>query len=307
MLLDLLETDSDGRSDHGGSSLSSSLRRTDSTTKRTLDPWLARFRVRVDHLNNRWNNIRLRVLTLRSRLESSSLCNTTTTCPVPNTTAHTTPSASLYSVNGGISSTEDPISSMTTFNAAVSERSSQLTLSLRELVEWIIKRQTEFDQKQQRQQQLQSQQQHQNVPLDVANVLQQKTALVQLRNQLMEKRPIIDSSLLACHNFLRRVSVKRAQDVQYSKLAAKLPSSTSMTSSIAGYVGDDPQRLQHVLAQKHSELAEVEINVSREMNKLLELWHSIQTMVEMRLQRLDEAHLVSWPHFNFPFRNLYNL
>lgn len=297
MLLDLLETDTDARSANQPPpppQSSSSLRRNDSANKRTLDPWLARFRIRVEHLNNRWNNVRLRVLTLRSRLESSSLCISNTTTPAPPPMA-TTPSASLYSVNGGGSVADDPINTMATFNSVVSERASQLSLSLRELIEWIIKRQTEFEQKQQRQQQIQSQQLSQNVPLDIANVVQQKSALVQLRSQLMEKRPVIDSSLLACHHFLRRVSVKRAQDVQYAKLASKMPTSSSMSSSIASYTGgvDDPQRRQFILAQKRCELNEIEMSVSREMNKLLELWHSIQAMVEMRLHRLDEAHLVS--------------
>lgn len=137
-----------------------------------------------------------------------------------------------------------------------------------------------------------------HVPLDVANVMQQKSSLLQLRTQLTDKRPIIDSSLLACHNLLRRLAIKRAQDVQQ----ARLPPSASMASSIAGSVAGsesayDPLRVHQIRAAKRQELANLEATISREMQRLLEVWNSLQVNVEMRLQRLDDAHLVSVPYY----------
>lgn len=124
--------------------------------------------------------------------------------------------------------------------------------------------------------------------------MQQKSSLLQLRSQLTDKRPIIDSSLLACHNLLRRLAIKRAQDVQQ----ARLPPSASMASSIAGSVAGsesayDPLRVHQIRAAKRQELANLEATISREMQRLLEVWNNLQVNVEMRLQRLDDAHLVS--------------
>ncbi|OTF72553.1 hypothetical protein BLA29_002901, partial [Euroglyphus maynei] len=176
--------------------------------QQSIDPWLIRFRNRIEQMNGRWNSVRLRVLTLRSRLESSSFVSksTTTTCPVPA-------SASLYSViqnnSCAINDNESMIATANVaYNVAVNERATQLVLSLRELTEWIIKQQMEFQQKQQMPQFPSNdntsdaanpiaRESGENVPLDIANVLQQKSSLLQLRNQLIEKRPIIDSSLLS--------------------------------------------------------------------------------------------------------------
>lgn len=125
--------------------------------------------------------------------------------------------------------------------------------------------------------------------------MQQKSSLLQLRTQLTDKRPIIDSSLLACHNLLRRLAIKRAQDVQQ----ARLPPSASMASSIAGSVTGgsesayDPLRVHQIRAAKRQELANLEATISREMQRLLEVWNNLQVNVEMKLQRLDDAHLVS--------------
>ncbi|KAI2802251.1 hypothetical protein BLOT_010444 [Blomia tropicalis] len=286
--------------------------RTDSVGKRTLDPWLNRFRTRVETLNTRWNSIRLRVLTLRSRLESSSIYSNnslTTTVQRPLTTQSN--SASLYSMTNGYGMTgigrppsamEIDVNSMAAtmaFSSAASERATQLLLSLRELVEWIIKRQTEFESQQIAQQQAQLQHQartNPNVPLDVANVLNQKSSLMQLRVQLADKRPIIDSSLIACHNLLRRLALKRAQDVQQ---AARMSASASIASSIGGNStnqptpsGDyDPIRMNQIRAVKRTELAELENSLTREMQRLLDIWNSLQVDVEMRIQRLDDAHL----------------
>lgn len=177
ILLELLETDSE--SDHATStrdsrSQSNSANNSSSRSeqqKRAVDPWLARFRNRVETLNTRWNSIRLRVLTLRSRLESSSMFASSMTTTVPATPT----SASMYSINGlyGYSGhsiygyhgqsghpqdeTANALAASAAFNSAASERASQLLLSLRELVEWIIKRQTEFETQQQAQQQAQLQ------------------------------------------------------------------------------------------------------------------------------------------------------
>lgn len=180
ILLELLETDSE--SDHATSiresrNQSNSANNNSSSRseqqKRAVDPWLARFRNRVETLNTRWNSIRLRVLTLRSRLESSSMFASSLTTTVPATPT----SASMYSMNGlygysGIGhglygthgqgqhpqdETANSLAASAAFNSAASERASQLLLSLRELVEWIIKRQTEFETQQQAQQQAQLQ------------------------------------------------------------------------------------------------------------------------------------------------------
>ena len=127
-------------------------------------------------------------------------------------------------------------------------------------------------------------------------MLNQKQSLLQLRTQLGDKRAIIDSSLLACHNLLRRLAIKRSQDVAQ----ARLPSSASMASSIAGSVATgitegpyDPVRVQQIRAVKRQELADLEVTISREMQRLLDIWNTLQVEVEMRLQRLDDAHLVS--------------
>ena len=55
----------------------------------------------------------------------------------------------------------------------------------------------------------------------------------------------------------------------------------------------DLNRVQQIRAAKRQDLADVEVTVSREMQRLLEIWNSLQVEVEVRLQRLDDAHLVS--------------
>nr|XP_027202753.1 dystrophin-like [Dermatophagoides pteronyssinus] len=310
--------------------------------QQSIDPWLLKFRNRIEQMNGRWNNVRLRVLTLRSRLESSSFVNksltstltTKTTCPVP--VSYST--VSLYSVinnnqqqnygwnhqNQHQNNDNESIISSTinliAYNNIINERSQQLILSLRELTEWIIKQQMEFQQKQQQQQipiqfsssdhnhhqQQIAKESDEIIPLDIANVLQQKTSLIQLRNQLIEKRPIIDSSLLSCHNFLRRLAVKRAQDVQQQQQQqqrlgnqSRISASTSIASSIAGSTinnnNDQQQQQQQQRKQQQQQngqqIEKLELSLNREMNKLLELWHSVQSTVDIGLQRLDEAHL----------------
>lgn len=286
----------------------------------TTDPWLQKSRNRMDSLNTRWNNVRLRALTLRSRLESSQIYNSVQQQQQNLYGAiGCTPSASVYSMcfNGGVQSSsmfvvdeQAAAANSIVFSSAATERASSLLLSLRELIEWIIVKQTEFETQQQRQQQQQQQQNsdaaaangypghathHGIVPLDMANVMQQKVSLAQLRTQLSNKRPIIDSSLLACHNFLRCLAAKRTQEVQQSRLSGKLANSMSVASiaSTANGGGNDYERLNQVKQRKQAEVVEQEIAISREMQKLLEIWNSLQIEVEMRLQRLDDAHLVS--------------
>lgn len=334
----MLETvQNENEEDNSNNTLGSVRSGSRATKKPQEDSAHAKLKPQMEQLNNRWNSVRLRVLTLRSKLESSqvysraSLTRTTTPLPeemstsISNNNNHApTPSTSYYSVNGGpgvsAAAFEEALTaSAVAFSAAVSDRSSQLMLSLRELTEWIIKRQTEFEQQQSIQQQqllqVQHQQQQQNgqqssalavshaIPLDVANVLQRKAALVQLRVTLDDKRPIIDSTLLACHQFLRRLAVKRNQEIYQTRIVSRLASSNSIASSITGastssqFNGSsnehDPTRLASIRQQKATEIAEYELSLSREMQKLLEIWNSLQIDVEMRLQRLDDAHLVS--------------
>nr|XP_046918764.1 uncharacterized protein LOC124498972 [Dermatophagoides farinae] len=309
-LLENLPTNDSKISATTTASSSSSIGNRQQQQQQSIDPWLIRFRNRVEQTNSRWNSVRLRVLTLRSRLESSSFVSksTTTTCPVP--VSHST--ASLYSViqnnnviTGGGIHNNDNESIMATntaniaYNVVINERATQLVLSLRELTEWIIKRQMEFQQKQQISHYsdggdvVVARESKENVPLDIANVLQQKSSLLQLRNQLIEKRPIIDSSLLSCHNFLRRLGVKRAHDVQRFGGNARMSASASMASSIAGssIINNDQQQQQRRQQQNGQQIEKLEISLNREMNKLLELWHSVQSTVDLGLQRLDEAHL----------------
>ena len=49
--------------------------------------------------------------------------------------------------------------------------------------------------------------------------------------------------------------------------------------------------------QNGQQIEKLELSLNREMNKLLELWHSVQSTVDIGLQRLDEAHLVRFSFF----------
>ena len=73
-----------------------------------------------------------------------------------------------------------------------------------------------------------------------------------------------------------------------------MASSIGGSTITAGAEGPyDLNRVQQIRAAKRQELADVEVTVSREMQRLLEIWNSLQVEVEVRLQRLDDAHLVS--------------
>ena len=98
---------------------------------------------KLDEMNHRWNTLRLKTISLRSRLESNS------------------------------------------------EQWNQLLLSLRELIEWVIRKETELA----------------SQPLiggDVSAIIRQQEEHRALKRQLSDKRPIIDSSLLAGRQYIAR-------------------------------------------------------------------------------------------------------
>lgn len=274
---------------------------------KAIDDFFDFYRNISEKIDNRWQNVRLRVLTLRSRLESNSLINrnTQTVCPVTTVRSNCN---SLYSVPSAITGIAaagpSRFGSFTGINDIYSiagtgayslknappygfvaaERATRLVLSLRELTEWIIKRQTEIEQKHHIIKNVEIHQQTMNRPQNIMSmetdmIFRQKCSFIQLRNQLVEKRPIIDSSLLACHDFLRRLAMKRA--AQETKKSGKgISASASMN---LGMSTND---------QQDQDLEKVEQSLIHEMNKLLELWYKIQQKVDIGIQNLDEAHQV---------------
>jgi hypothetical protein len=105
---------------------------------------------KLEEMNHRWNTLRLKTISLRSRLETSA------------------------------------------------EQWNQLLLSLRELTEWIIKKETE----------LASQP---AIGGDVAAILKQQEEHRNLRRQLDDKRPIIDSSLLAGRQYVAKEGIAHTE------------------------------------------------------------------------------------------------
>ncbi|XP_064473113.1 dystrophin-like isoform X2 [Ornithodoros turicata] len=163
-------------------------------------------RRRLDEMNSRWNNLRMRTMSLRNRLESNA------------------------------------------------EHWNQLLLSLRELTEWVIKKETDLA----------------ALPAiggDVSILAKQQEEQRSFRRQLDDKRPIIESSLLAGRQYI----------------AKEPPLSDTSDSEAKDY--DDSRGYRSTDEQAR----EITRSIRREVKKLSDKWNGFLSHAEQRQKRLDDV------------------
>ncbi|XP_054164235.1 dystrophin-like [Oppia nitens] len=136
------------------------------------------------------------------------------------------------------------------------EECNQLLLSLRELIEWIIKKETELS--------LQP-----AIGGDLAVILRQQDENRTLKRQLDDKRPIIESSLLAGRNFVAK------EDIGHHE---------SSDSEVRDYDGDSRAHTYRV-----GDGIELTRSIRREVSKLSDKWNELLQQTEQRLKRLDDV------------------
>ncbi|KAM7308300.1 dystrophin [Ixodes scapularis] len=163
-------------------------------------------RRKLDEMNSRWNNLRMRTVSLRNRLESNA------------------------------------------------EHWNQLLLSLRELTEWVIKRETELS--------AQS-----AIGGDVATIVKQQEEHRAFRRGVDDKRPIIESSLLAGRQYIAR----------------EPPLSDTSDSEAKDY--DDNRGYRNADEQAR----EITRSIRREVKKLSDNWNGFLSHSDQRQKRLDDV------------------
>ncbi|XP_076373889.1 LOW QUALITY PROTEIN: dystrophin-like [Tachypleus tridentatus] len=166
---------------------------------------------KLEEMNQRWNQLRLKTASIRNQLESHS------------------------------------------------EQWNQLLLSLRELTEWVIKKDTELAAQ---------------PPLggDIASVTKQQDEHKAFCRQLDDKRPVIESNLLAGRQYL-------AKEPQFSD-----------TSDSEGTLPKDPDLIDSRGYRSAEEQArEINQSIRREVRKLAEKWSSLVTRSEQRQKRIEEV------------------
>ncbi|XP_077541931.1 dystrophin isoform X3 [Haemaphysalis longicornis] len=165
-------------------------------------------RRKLDEMNGRWNNLRMRTVSLRNRLESNA------------------------------------------------EHWNQLLLSLRELTEWVIKKETELSAQP-------------AIGGDVASIVKQQEDHRAFRRALDDKRPIIESSLLAGRQYIAR----------------EPPLSDTSDSEAKEY--DDSRGYRSADEQAR----EITRSIRREVKKLADKWNGFLSHTEQRQMRLDDVLL----------------
>ncbi|CAN8018129.1 unnamed protein product, partial [Ixodes persulcatus] len=163
-------------------------------------------RRKLDEMNSRWNNLRMRTVSLRNRLESNA------------------------------------------------EHWNQLLLSLRELTEWVIKRETELS--------AQS-----AIGGDVTTIVKQQEEHRAFRRGVDDKRPIIESSLLAGRQYIAR----------------EPPLSDTSDSEAKDY--DDNRGYRNADEQAR----EITRSIRREVKKLSDNWNGFLSHSDQRQKRLDDV------------------
>lgn len=163
-------------------------------------------RRKLDEMNSRWNNLRMRTVSLRNRLESNA------------------------------------------------EHWNQLLLSLRELTEWVIKKETELS--------AQS-----AIGGDVNSIVKQQEEHRAFRRGLDDKRPIIESSLLAGRQYIAR----------------EPPLSDTSDSEAKEY--DDSRGYRNAEDQAR----EITRSIRREVKKLSDNWNGFMNHTDQRQKRLDDV------------------
>ncbi|XP_075552995.1 dystrophin isoform X4 [Dermacentor variabilis] len=163
-------------------------------------------RRKLDEMNSRWNNLRMRTVSLRNRLESNA------------------------------------------------EHWNQLLLSLRELTEWVIKKETELSAQP-------------AIGGDVATIMKQQEDHRAFRRAVDDKRPIIESSLLAGRQYIAR----------------EPPLSDTSDSEAKEY--DDSRGYRSADEQAR----EITRSIRREVKKLADNWNGFLSHTDQRQMRLDDV------------------
>ncbi|KAL3212838.1 hypothetical protein MRX96_007875 [Rhipicephalus microplus] len=162
---------------------------------------------KLDEMNSRWNNLRMRTVSLRNRLESNA------------------------------------------------EHWNQLLLSLRELTEWVIKKkETELSAQP-------------AIGGDVATIMKQQEDHRAFRRAVDDKRPIIESSLLAGRQYIAR----------------EPPLSDTSDSEAKDY--DDSRGYRSADEQAR----EITRSIRREVKKLADKWNGFLSHTDQRQMRLDDV------------------
>ncbi|XP_022690548.1 uncharacterized protein LOC111261367 isoform X2 [Varroa jacobsoni] len=180
---------------------------------------------RVDEMNARWDNLRLRIVSIRTRLENGA------------------------------------------------DHWHQLMLSLRELVEWVVKKETELGAQPQ-------------IGGDVATIMRQQDDHRGFRVQLDDKRPIIESALLAGRNFLQREGADMTPPDQFGERRSSNGGARGGPGSdlLANEVG--PNGTTVGSSEDSHELAR---SVRRDVTKLTEKWDLLVAHTDQRHRRLDDV------------------
>ncbi|KAG8192219.1 hypothetical protein JTE90_014082 [Oedothorax gibbosus] len=162
---------------------------------------------KLQEMNHRWNALRLKTVSLRNRLESST------------------------------------------------DQWNQLLLSLRELIEWVIKKETELSAQP-------------AIGGDVGCIVKQQDEHRAFRRQIDDKRSVVESSLLAGRHYV-----------------AKEPPLSDTSDSEAKEFGEDSRGYRSAEEQAR----EISRSIRREVKKLSDKWNGLLQRMEQRQKRLDDV------------------
>ncbi|OQR67673.1 dystrophin [Tropilaelaps mercedesae] len=185
---------------------------------------------RVDEMNARWDNLRLRIVSIRTRLENGA------------------------------------------------DHWHQLMLSLRELVEWVVKKETELGAQPQ-------------IGGDVATIMRQQDDHRGFRVQLDDKRPIVESALLAGRNFLQREGADMTPPDQFGERRSSNGGGRGGPGSDRASNGVGPNGTTQGANEDQSR--ELVRSVRRDVAKLTEKWDLLVAHTDQRHKRLDDVLNVS--------------
>ncbi|XP_054723979.1 dystrophin-like [Uloborus diversus] len=132
---------------------------------------------------------------------------------------------------------------------------NQLLLSLRELTEWVIKKETELSAQP-------------AIGGDVACIVKQQDEHRAFRRQLDDKRPVVESSLLAGRHYV----------------AKEPPLSDTSDSEAKEFEGDS-----RGYRSAEEQAREITRSIRREVKKLSDKWNGLLSRTEQRQKRLDDV------------------
>lgn len=132
---------------------------------------------------------------------------------------------------------------------------NQLLLSLRELTEWVIKKETELSAQP-------------AIGGDVACIVKQQDEHRAFRRQLDDKRPVVESSLLAGRHYV----------------AKEPPLSDTSDSEAKEFEGDS-----RGYRSAEEQVREITRSIRREVKKLSDKWNGLLSRTEQRQKRLDDV------------------